>query len=49
MNTKSLKLDPTIIDLLLPRPLKLSLYDEPYVDEMTEALGDVKLESCWVR
>ena len=37
-NTKSLKLDPTIIDLLPPRPLKLSLEDEPSMNEMTEAL-----------
>ena len=36
LNTKSLKLDPTII--LPPRPPKLSLEDEPSMDEMTEAL-----------
>ena len=29
LNTTSQKLDPTIIDLLPPRPLKLSLGDEP--------------------
>ena len=29
LNTKPLKHDPTIIDLLLPRPHKLSLGDEP--------------------
>ena len=39
LNTKSLKLDPTIIDLLPPRPLKLSLEDELSMQEMTEALG----------
>ena len=38
MNTKSLKLDATIIDLVPPRPPKLSLEDEPSMDEMTEAL-----------
>ena len=38
LNTKSLELDPTIIDLLSPRPLKLSLGDGPSMDEMTEAL-----------
>ena len=38
LNTKSLKLDPTVIDLLPPRPLKLSLGDESSMDEMTEAL-----------
>ena len=39
-NTKSLKLDPTIIGLSPPRPLELlvvSLGDEPAIDEMTEA------------
>ena len=38
LNTKSLKLDPTIFNLLPPRPLELSLGDEPSMDEMTEAL-----------
>ena len=39
LNTKSLNLDPTIVDLLPPRPLELSLGDEPSMDEMmTEAL-----------
>ena len=37
-NTKSVKLVPTIIDLMPPRPLKLSLGDEPSIEEMTEAL-----------
>ena len=32
------KLDPTIIDLLPPRPLKLSLGDETTTDDRTEAL-----------
>ena len=36
--TKLVKLDPTIIDLLSPRPLKLSLEDEPSMDEMAGAL-----------
>ena len=45
-NTKSLKLDRTIIDLMPPRPLKLSLGNEPSMDEMTE---DVKLESIRAR
>ena len=38
LNTKSLKLNTTIIDLLPPRPPKLSLNDELSMDEMTEAL-----------
>ena len=38
LNTKSLKLGPTFIDLLPPRPLELPLGDEPYMDDMTEAL-----------
>ena len=37
LNTKSLKLDPTIIDLYSSRPLTLYLGDEPFVDEMTES------------
>ena len=36
-NTRSLKLDPTIIDLWAPQPLKLSLQDESSVDEMSRA------------
>ena len=36
LNTKSLKLDPTIIELLPPRPLELSLGDEPSMNEMTQ-------------
>jgi len=44
LNTKSLKLDPTIIDLVPPRPLKLSLGNEPSIDEMMEA---VKGMSNW--
>ena len=38
LNTYPLKIDPTINDLLPPRPLKLSLGDEPSMDEVTEAL-----------
>ena len=38
LNTKSLKLDPTIIDLLPPRPLELALGDEPSTDEITEVV-----------
>ena len=38
LNTKSPKLDPTIIDLLPPRPLEVSLGDEPSMGEITEAL-----------
>ena len=42
LNTTSQKLDPTIIDLLPPRPLKLSLGDEPStMDETTEALKSI--------
>ena len=45
LNTKSLKLDPTvIIDLLPPRPLELSLGDEPSMDEM---MGVIKTMSNW--
>ena len=35
-STTSLKLDPTIIGFLPPRPLKLSLGDEPSMNETTE-------------
>ena len=38
LNTKSLKLDLTIIDLLPSRPLKPSLGNEPFMDEMTDSL-----------
>ena len=41
LNTKSIKLDPTIIDLLQPRPLQLSLGDEPSMDDMTEVIKGV--------
>ena len=45
LNTKSLKLDPAvIIDLLPPRPLELSLGDEPSMDEM---MGVIKSMSNW--
>lgn len=44
LNTKSLKLDPTIIDPLPPRPLEQSLGDEPSVDEM---MGAVKTMPNW--
>ena len=37
LNTKSQKLDPTIIDPLPPLSLKLSLRHGPSVDELTEA------------
>ena len=33
LNTKSLKLDPTIIDLLPPRPLSVPLGDVPSMDD----------------
>ena len=38
LDTKSLNLDPTIIDLLPRRPLKLLLGEGSFMDEMTEAL-----------
>ena len=38
LNSNSLKFDLTIFDPLPTRPLKLSLGDEPSMDEMTEAL-----------
>ena len=38
MNTGSLKIDPTIIYLYPPRPLEVSLGDEPSIDEMTEVI-----------
>ena len=41
LTSKSLELDPKIIDLLPPRLLELSLRDEPSMDEMTEALKGV--------
>ena len=44
LNTKSLKLDPTIMDLLPPRPPKLSLEGDPSMDEVTE---DLKRMPLW--
>ena len=38
LNTKPHKLDPNMIDVLPPRPLKVSLGDEPSVDEMTDVI-----------
>ena len=38
LNTKSLKLGPTIIELFLPRPLELSLGDELSMNEMMEVI-----------
>lgn len=38
LNMESLKLDRTIIGLLPPRPLELSLGDEPFLDEMAEVM-----------
>ena len=38
LNTKPHKLDPTMIDVLPPRPLKAPLGDEPSMDEMTEVI-----------
>ena len=35
---ESLILDPATIDFLAPRPLKLSVGDEPSMEEMTKAL-----------
>ncbi|MEP5376703.1 MAG: hypothetical protein ABJQ14_13080 [Hyphomicrobiales bacterium] len=54
LNTKSLKLDPTIIDLLPPRPLHVSLGDGPSMDEMTEisnwkALGQDRLPAKLIK
>ena len=47
---KSLKLDPTLIDLSPPRTPTLSLEDEASMDEMTEALqGMSNCESCGAR
>ena len=41
-NTKSLKLDPTVIDLLPPRPPKLSLEDEPSVTGALKGVSNWK-------
>ena len=40
------EVNPTVIDLLPPRLLQLSLRDEPSMDEMTKTLK-CQLESCW--
>ena len=39
LNTGSLKIDPTIIYLYPPRPLEVSLGDQPSMDEMTEVIN----------
>ena len=41
LNTKPLTPDPTITDLLPPRPLKVSLGDKPSMNEMVEALKGI--------
>ena len=43
-NTKSLKLDPAIIDPLPPRRLELSLGDEPSLDQ---TMGVIKAVPNW--
>ena len=43
-NTKSLKLDPTIIDPLPPRSLELSLGDEPFLDQ---TMGVIRAVPNW--
>ena len=44
LTTKSLKFDTTIVDPLPPRPLELSLEDEPSLDE---TMGVIKVMPNW--